>query len=139
MPRSNLQIVRAMYDAFSRGDLDAFLADVAPDMEWRFADSFIYGEVNPLFGRDALRNSSLRRIGEEWDQFDSPLDELLDAGDTIVGLGHSVGVHKATGRRLRAQFVHVFTLADGQVTRWRQYVDTRQFAEVTGASRSVPA
>lgn len=32
---------------------------------------------------------------------------------------------------LRAQFAHIFTLVGGKVTRWRQYVDTKQFADVT--------
>ena len=123
-----------MIDAWGRGDVDAFVAIMAPDVEWRFADNFIYAEVNPLIGRDAVRQGSLRRLKTEWDGFDAEFDELLDAGDDIVALGRYVGVHKGTGRRLRAQFAHVYTVKDGLVTRWRQYVDTRQFAEVAGAA-----
>ena len=134
MTPSNLEIVRGMYDAWHRGDVDAFVGALAPDVEWRFADSFIYGQINPLIGRDAIRNGSLRRLKTEWDDFDGELDELLDAGDDIVGLGHYVGVHKGTGRHLRAQFAHIYTLKNGQVVRWRQYVDTRQFAEVAGVT-----
>jgi ketosteroid isomerase-like protein len=36
---------------------------------------------------------------------------------------------KPTGKSIRAQFAHIWTLADGKVTRWRQYVDTKQFAD----------
>ena len=133
MSRSNLDIIRRLYANGPERDLDGFLGAMAPDVEWRFADSFIYGQVNPLIGREAIRDGSLARIGAEWDGFKAVPDEVIDAGDTIIGLGHYVGVHKATGRKLRAQFAHIFTLADGQVTRWRQYVDTRQFAEVSGA------
>ena len=130
MSNANLAIVRGLYEAWSHGDVEAFLATLAPDVEWRFADNFIYGDVNPLIGRDRLRQGSLKRLKTEWQDFDGVPDEILDAGDTVVGLGHYVGTHKATGRKLKAQFAHVFTLDDGKVTRWRQYVDTKQFADV---------
>lgn len=131
MTRSNMDIVRGIYSAWPRG-IDAFLESLAPDVEWRFADNFVYGKVNPLIGHEALRKGSLASLKTDWDGFDGELEELLDAGDTIIGLGHYVGTYKATDRRLRAQFAHFWTLRDGKVTRWRQYVDTKQFADVTG-------
>src|SRR5262249_55692731 len=126
---SNLDIVRAVYAAWPRG-IDAFLEHLAPDIVWRFADNFVYGAVNPLVGHAALRAGSLSRLKTDWEGFDGELAELLDAGDNIVGLGHYVGVFRATGKRLRAQFAHVWTLRDGKVAHWRQYVDTKQFADV---------
>jgi ketosteroid isomerase-like protein len=131
MKQSNLDVVKGIYAAWPKG-IDAFLEALAPDVEWRFVDSFVYGKTNPLVGHDALRQTSLKALKTDWEGFDGELDELLDAGDTIVDLGHYVGTYKATGRRLRAQFAHVWTLKDGKVIRWRQYVDTKQFADVTG-------
>lgn len=129
MRASNLDIVRSIYAAWPRG-LDAFMEKLVPDIVWRFADNFVYGEVNPLIGHDAIRAASLSKLKTDWEGFDGELDELLDARDTIIGLGHYVGAYKATGRRLRAQFAHLWTLRDGLVTEWRQYVDTKQFADV---------
>lgn len=127
----NLEIVRGIYAAWPRG-IDAFLEALSPDIIWRFADNFVYGEVNPLVGHAALRQGSLKRLRTDWDGFDGELDELLDAGADIVGLGHYTGTYKATGRHLRAQFAHIWTLRDGKVTHWRQYTDTRQFADAMG-------
>jgi hypothetical protein len=121
MSQQNVEIVR--------GDTDAFLEALTPDVEWRFADNFVYGVVNPLIGREALRKGSLKRLREDWENFDGVPDEILDAGDQVVGLGHYVGTYKPTGRHIRAQFAHVFTLRDGKIARWRQYVDTKQFAD----------
>jgi uncharacterized protein len=131
MSQSNLDIVRGIYEAWPRG-LDAFMEKLAPDIVWRFADNFVYGEVNPLIGHDAIRRGSLSKLKTDWEDFDGELDELLDAGDTIIGLGHYVGTYKGTGRRLRAQYAHFWTLRGGLVSEWRQYVDTKQFAEVMG-------
>ena len=129
MSQINAEIVRGIYAAWARG-IDAFVERLAPDVEWRFADNFVYARTNPVIGREALRQASLSALKTDWEGFDGELAELLDAGETIVGLGHYVGTYKATGRRLRAQFAHVWTLRDGLVVRWRQYVDTRQFADV---------
>ena len=130
MSQANAEIVHAVYEAWPRG-IDAFLEALSPDFEWRFADNFIYGGVNPIIGHETLRESSLKALKTDWEDFDAALEELLDAGDTIVGLGHYVGIYRPTGRSLRAQFAHVWTLEGGKVVRWRQYVDTKQFADVT--------
>ena len=128
----NLDLVRSVYETQYRQDLDGFTGDFHPQIEWRFAVSFIYGEVNPIIGHDNVRAGSLRRLAGEWINFDGELAELLDAGDEIVGLGHYVGTNKATGRKLRAQFAHFWTVKDGKIVRWRQYTDTLQLAQVAG-------
>lgn len=55
-------------------------------------------------------------------------EELLDAGDSVVGLGNYTGTYKATGREVRAQFAHVWGLREGKVVSFQQYTDTKQFA-----------
>ena len=125
----NVEFVQGIYDAWSRGDMDAFLSALAPDVEWRFADNFVYADVNPLVGREQLLEGSLRHLKTDWEGFDAIADAVLDAGDDIVGLGHYVGTYKATGKRIRAQFAHVWTIRGGKVGSWRQYVDTKQFAD----------
>jgi ketosteroid isomerase-like protein len=137
MSERNVDLVRSLYAAWSRGDVEAFLQVLAPDVEWRFADNFIYGAVNPVIGRDALRKGSLRRLKTEWEGFDGVLEDMLDAGDHVIGLGHYVGRYRLTGEQIRAQFAHVWTVKDGQVTRWRQYVDTKQFADAVSETSSI--
>jgi ketosteroid isomerase-like protein len=64
------------------------------------------------------------RLGSEWDGFRAEPDEVLDAGDTVVGLGYYSGRYKATGKEFRAQFAHVFKLRDGKIVKFQQYTDT---------------
>ena len=128
MSQHNLKIVRGLYDAWSQ-DPEAFFAALDENVEWRFADNFVYGEVNPIIGREAVRSGSVRHLKTEWDDFDGIASEFLDAGDQVVVLGHYVGMYKATEKRMRAQFVHIWTLANDKITRWRQSVDTKAFAD----------
>ena len=74
------------------------------------------------------------RLAEQWDGFAAEVDELLDAGDTVVALGHYVGTCRATGKPIRAQLVHVWRLEDGKAKTFQQYTDTLQVARATGAA-----
>lgn len=74
-----------------------------------------------------------RCIGE-WGGFGVEIDEVLDAGDTVVGLGHYVGTYKATGKPQRTQLVHVWRIKHGKAAQFQQYADTLYVAQVTGAA-----
>jgi uncharacterized protein (TIGR02246 family) len=137
MSQRNVEIVRELFDTWPRGDLEGFLAMLTPDVEWRFADNFVYGQVNPLIGRDALRAGSLARLRTDWEEFNALPTEFLDAGDEVVVLGHYVGTYKATRKKLRAQFTHFYKVKDGKVARWRQSVDTKAFADAMSSQTTV--
>jgi len=124
---SNIDTVRSLFDMWGKGDLEGFLAMLDPNVEWRFADNFVYGKVNPLIGRQALREGSLKRLRTDWEDFNALPAEFLDAGEHVVVLGHYVGRYKTTGRQLRAQFAHVYKIRNDRVVQWRQYVDTKAF------------
>ena len=69
------------------------------------------------------------RLGEDWEAFEIAPEELLDAGDRVVALGHYNAKHRATGKEVRAQFAHVWSVRGGMVTSFQQYTDTKQFAD----------
>jgi ketosteroid isomerase-like protein len=80
----NVEMVRRSMEAFSRGDLDAFLAAVDPDTEWRTAAD----EPNPQTyrGHDGMRRFAAE-ISEAWDgRFDDVMefDDFIDLEDWLV-------------------------------------------------------
>ncbi len=131
MSQANVEIVRSLYGAFARGDVPAVLAGLDAKVEWREADNFIYADGNPYIGHDAVLQGVFMRVATEWDGFAATSERLLDAGDTVVSLGRYTGEYKATGKRIDAQFVHVFSLENGKVVRFQQYADTLQVAQAT--------
>ena len=72
-------------------------------MVWNEADNFPLADRNPYVGHDAIVQGVFVRLAEQWDGFAAEVDELLDAGDTVVALGHYVGTCRATGKPIRAQ------------------------------------
>ena len=134
MSQENLQIVRGIYEATARRDIPAMFNVLDPKVEWRLADNWIYADRNPLIGpQAAIIEGPLSRIAVEWEGFSIIPETLLDAGDHVVAHGVYTGVYKATGKQIRAQFAHIWTIAQGKVRRLRQYTDTKQFADAAKA------
>jgi uncharacterized protein len=129
MSQENVHIVRGVYEAFTRGDIPAVLNAFDPHIEWREADNFPYADRNPYIGPQAILEGVFIRVGTEWKGFSVLPDALLDAGEQVVGLGLYSGTYKATGKQVRAQFAHIWTLEGGKVRKFQQYTDTKQFAE----------
>lgn len=132
MPSPNTQLVRGLYDDFSSGNIPGALARMSPDIVWNEANNFPYADGNPYIGPDAVLQGVFARIGAEWDGFTVEIDEILDAGDTIVGLGRYRGVCKATGREQDTQIAHVFRVRDGKIVAFQQHADTLHVARVMG-------
>ena len=69
----------------------------------------------------------------EWTSFALEPTEFIADGDTVVSLGHFTGVHGTTGKHAEARYAHVWTVRNGLITRFRQYIDTLAIAEARQA------
>ena len=127
MSEQNKKTVEGMYEAFGRGDIPFVIGALDSDVEWWEAENFIYADKNPYVGPQAVLEGVFARIGQEWEWFSVTPEEVLDAGDSIVGRGYYAGKYRQTGREVRAQFAHVFGFRNGKVATFQQYTDTAQF------------
>lgn len=130
MSNPNAQLVRKLYDAFAAGDAGTVLAALHPQIEWREAESFVYADRNPYIGPQAVAEGVFTRLMTEWDGFAVRPERIVDGGDTVLATGRYTGAYRANGKRVDAQFAHVWTVRDGRVTAFQQYTDTAQFARV---------
>jgi ketosteroid isomerase-like protein len=133
MSQQNVELIRSLYAAFGRGDVPAVLAAMDPAIEWNEAEGFPYADRNPYVGPGAIVEGVFARLGAEWEAFSVGPREFLDAGEAVVVLGRYRGAFRKTGRRIDAQFAHVWRLRGGQVVAFQQYTDTLQAARATGA------
>jgi ketosteroid isomerase-like protein len=62
--------------------------------------------------------------------------EFIAQGDKVVALGHYAWRVKATGREFGGDFAHVFTVRDGKVVRFHEYMDTAAAAAAHQRERS---
>jgi uncharacterized protein len=52
------------------------------------------------------------------------VDEIIDAGEHLVAVGHSRGRVKASGQAFEVAIVHVWTMRQGKALRFENYIDT---------------
>jgi len=120
---SNIAVVQEVYAAFGRADLAAILARVAPEVDWEFV------------GSPALPYAGGRRNQQEVGAFFAAVAgaddihvfeprEFIDGGEHVTVLGWEETTARDTGIRFASQWVHVFTLRDGRITRWRGFFNT---------------
>ena len=119
---SNLDSVKALYQAFGKGDIPSVLGFLSRDIDWTEAEGFPYGGT--YHGPNAVLTEVFMRLGSEWIGFAAVADEFIDGGDTVVALGKYSGTYKKTGKSFQANFAHVWKVQDGKAIRFIQYVDT---------------
>ncbi|MGK3948360.1 nuclear transport factor 2 family protein [Microbacterium sp. K2] len=119
---SNADIIAEHYAASDRGDLDGMLAPLADDVSWTEAAGFPY--AGTYLGPDAVAAGVFQRIQDEWDDYTVAIDEVIDGGDVVVGIGTYSGTYRATGRFFAARVAHVWRLTDHRVVAFEQFTDT---------------
>lgn len=124
---SNVEAIKNLYEAFGRGDIPSVLGGMDSQMEWTEAEGFPYGGT--YTGPQAILQNVFMKLGTEWDNYRADAEEFLDAGERVVALGHYSGAYKATGKKMRVPFAHVWTLRDNKPIKFVQYTDTLKVAE----------
>jgi uncharacterized protein len=121
MSEENIGVIQTTYAAFNTGDIQALLANVAPNAEW-----VNYGpDAVPYFGNFTGRIAAFfNAIGESTSGGNVAIDRYMASGDTVIAEGRYTATVRSTGQRIDAPIAHVFTLRGGKITSWRGYGDT---------------
>lgn len=129
---NNRDIVDGIYNAFSAGDIPTVLAGMDPEIVWNEAEGNAYADGNPYVGPDAVLKGVFERVGAEWDNFKLNNIQLHEmSNDKVLATLRYTGKYKKTGKSIDAQVAHLWTLKDGKVMAFQQYVDTKQLADAS--------
>jgi ketosteroid isomerase-like protein len=125
----DVQRLRAIYDAFDRGDVDGWVGLLAHDIEWTLPETLPWGGTR--HGHEGVR--VFHELLEEYvDGGWGTPEEFLEADDRIVVLGRFSGRARATGREFETPFAHVWAFSDGVPVRYRHYSDTATALDALG-------
>ncbi|BBU33291.1 hypothetical protein BTHE68_70250 (plasmid) [Burkholderia sp. THE68] len=122
MPNA-IDVVKKAYSAFACGDVAGVLALIPDVVDWR-----VVGPSSLPYATTCRTREEVQRFfkdlldAEEITRFEPR--EFIDAGDHIVVIGFVAAVVKATGRPFETEWVHIFTVEDGRVSRWLEFFDT---------------
>ncbi|HSD81205.1 MAG TPA: nuclear transport factor 2 family protein [Solirubrobacteraceae bacterium] len=112
-----IAVVRAIYDAFARRDVDAALRHVAEDAEVVVpATAAAAGRAGPYRGHDGVRQyfSDAERV---WSELALQADDIRAAAGSVVAFGHVVG--RAASRVVRRRVAWTWKIRDGKAVSLR--------------------
>jgi uncharacterized protein len=133
MSQENVESVRRGYEAFARGDLDAVLAVLDPDVDWRPAIAPILG-VETLRGREGVRKFFTEDLFEGFDEFRAEPLSFEDFGEAVLVMVRYTGRGESTGLELDQIFATVYTLRNGRTVTMKDYPTRATALEAAGLS-----
>ena len=131
MSTENKALVRRAYDAFNRGDLDACVADVAPDYVY-------HGPGGDARGPDAMKQLLLM-YRTAFPDCTVTIEEQLADGDNVITRSTIRGTHggefagiPASGRAVAIPDVAISRVANGKFVEEWQFFDQLAIFQAIG-------
>ena len=126
--QENVELVKQGYAAFGTGDIEALLSLFADDIEWTTPPIKNAPFGGTLRGREQVAEFfGALTAAEDIQEFAQ--EDYIAQDDKVVVTGRSKAVIKATGRTLRLEYVHIFTVSGGKVQGFVEYFDTAAAAD----------
>ena len=130
MSQENVELVRKVYEGWSRGDFAAGADVLAADFEWRQHTE----AVEPGARRGDAVGDSLRKIFDIYEDFRVDPEEFIDAGDRVVVVGRVRGTQRRMGIDLDEKWAFVWTAREGRLVRNEVYRNRRDALKAAGLS-----
>ena len=131
---ANIQMVKDAYAAFQQGDIDGVLRLVVDDVDWHGVKGAegVAPQAGARKGRAAV-GGFFRQLAAatEFPHFEPR--EFVAQGDQVVVIGDYAATVKITGRSAVTDWVMVFTVRDGKISRFREWTDSAQLVRAYGA------
>ncbi|MEK6326170.1 MAG: nuclear transport factor 2 family protein [Actinomycetota bacterium] len=122
MSQENVEVVREAVDAVNRGDSDAFIACLRPDVEWEESGDVLPGLRGVHRGWAEVRKWFDEAVLELWESLHLEVEEITDARDGCVFLELVMTTRgRASGVETQLRFWQVFWLTDGKVARRQRF------------------
>ena len=118
-----IEVAQALYAAFAKRDIDAMLKLLHPEVEWGEPEH----PFNPAGGTRRGHGGFLEwvQIGREAEDVEVlNIERFLSDAESVAAIGHMRCYVKSTRRRYESDFVHVISVREGLVTRFREFFDT---------------
>jgi ketosteroid isomerase-like protein len=131
MSRADIEMLRAGYEAFSRGDWDAVLRDAHPDIELRTADRAI--NAGTYRGVDEIRRF-FDDLLEPFEEVVTEPEEFFERGDQVVVLVLVRSRPRGSNAVVENRIGHLWTMRDGKVVRFQIFPEREKALDAAGLS-----
>jgi ketosteroid isomerase-like protein len=117
-----LDVIEQGYAAFGRHDITAIVKLIADEVDW---EGVVPATV-PYAGRrrnpEEVANFFEGLLADDIHAFEPR--EFIEAGEHVTVLGWAKITAVETKKTFESEWVHVFTVKSGKITRWRGFFNT---------------
>lgn len=133
MSEESLENVRRGYEAMTRGDVDAVLENLHPEIEWQLPEGGI--------SRGTLRgHQAVREFLDGYIEAFSPLrfepERIFEVGDRVVAYVRVIGTGRNSGLEVSLWSAYVWTVENGKSVRVQVFPEGQKAAALKAAGLS---
>jgi ketosteroid isomerase-like protein len=129
MSQERVEIVKRAWEAFNRGDLGAFLADVADDAE--FEEDPAFPEAGVFRGRAEVA-AYVRGFQEQMRDHRFEVEDVRDLGDRVLALLHETARGASSGIAVNQHPAFLYEFQGTRIQRARAYLDRAEALKAVG-------
>ena len=134
MSQENVEASWRFIDGYNRRDVEAMIAELDPEIEWRSGILIgLGGEAAVFHGFEGIREA-LRDLYEALGDAHIECSEIRDLGDRIVTLGRFHVRGSESGAQSESPWGAVADFKDGKAIRIRSYFSIEEVLEAAGLS-----
>lgn len=126
--QENAKLVQDVYEAFGRGDIAFIMERLDEHVEW-----ICYGPSSvPFTGTFKGRANVIKffeALGTTQTNPKLTIDETHIAGNEVISLGSYSGMVAATKKTFDSKIAHFFTVKNGKIVRFLDFIDTAHAVE----------
>ena len=135
MSEENVEVAQRCLEAWNADDLDAFLAELDPDIEWHPSlEPAFEGKATTVKGLDGVRRAWAQYHGEMFERLTIQIEEIRDLGESVLVLGRFTITGRATHIEFDTEVGSLVTFRDGKVAAGHDYLSHREALEAAGLS-----
>ncbi|NJK52195.1 MAG: nuclear transport factor 2 family protein [Leptolyngbyaceae cyanobacterium SU_3_3] len=121
--QANRQLVQQAYQSVQAGDVQSLLNSLTEDVQWQLPEMENVPFAGTWHGREQV-GQFFSTVAQTQDVVEFEPEEFIAQDDKVVVLGRFSQRVKSTGRIAASAWAHVWTVKDGKITHFHEYVDT---------------
>ncbi len=130
MSQENVEVVRSLYTAWNRRDIDEWLSFLAPDVVFRPVPTFTDSQERR--GLDAMRRW-MNEWSEVWaDDHTTHAVSIREYGHAVIALLRFTGHARASGVEVAGGIFEVFRFRDGKIASVEDFTDRGEALKAVG-------
>jgi ketosteroid isomerase-like protein len=127
--QENIEMVKKLYGAFGKGDIETVVDHLADQLVWRFDAPSVIPYAGERDTPSQVREGFFGELAGTQKDFALTTEEFIAQDDKVIMVGRYSATVTATGKNFDLPLVHVWTVQNGKVKRFLNFTDTAKVAE----------